>query len=344
MDQGFFAGSSLCGYSKMAMGWLKPVVITEPGVYTVNCLTETAENSLYRIDIPGAKEFFLVENRRRYGTDSWDRGISDEGLVITHVDGELERYVRYGSYNFNIVKDNHCAICVEDAGADRKTKADAAFSAEDGQTRFGPDTTPSSLPYSPDKTHKADKAIAITEVSKSGSQMTFRVDSVPLEGLSVKMESIVPSFAEPGEVGVPLVKISVGECKKKGSWEFMRVDLDRETADHDVAALRLFRDANHDGLFQRRKDKDVTKSVGALCGGVATLTLHPQEVGGSAAVYFLVCDVSSHVSPGAEFAVRIASPTCFRLKDRGQTVFFGGSEGSFVTPVITVSEKRTSVR
>lgn len=163
----------LSGFSRSYLGWLSQKKITKSGVYEIDALCSKGNNRLYRIDIPGTKEYFLIENRYLTGIDSWWQGIPDQGLVIYHIDGSItpRHHFNDGPPTFP-----HFAVWVEDAG-NVKGKVDAAYCLEDNQTEFTPFTVPDSFDY----TKKCKPSIFITDISKSGEKMTFKVDFKYLE-------------------------------------------------------------------------------------------------------------------------------------------------------------------
>ena len=174
-----FNNFGLSGFSRSQLGWLSPRKITKSGTYEIDALCSNGRNRLYRIDIPGTKEYFLLENRYLVGIDSWWQGVPDQGLVIYHIDGAITPRHRFndGPPTFP-----HFAVWVEDAG-NVKGKVDAAYCEEDSQTEFTPFTVPDSFDYA----KKCRPTIFITNVSKSGEKMTFKAEFKYLEP-KLKME------------------------------------------------------------------------------------------------------------------------------------------------------------
>lgn len=158
----------LSGFSRNYLGWLKPKLIEETGTYELNAIAGKGDNRFYRINIPGTKEYFLLENRFRVGIDAWWEGVPDEGLVIYHVDGNIPPDFRFndGSPDYP-----HFAVWVEDPGAGLNKK-DAAFSLEDNQIALTPFTKPDSQNY--DK--NSQPAIFITDISGSGETISFNLE------------------------------------------------------------------------------------------------------------------------------------------------------------------------
>lgn len=159
----------LSGFSRNYLGWQETTLITKPGTYSVDALCEknVTNPQLYRINLEGTKEYFLIENRNFSGVDAWWQGIPDEGIVIYHVDGGITP-----THMFNDGPDvyEHFAVWVEDPGAGTMKK-DAAYSQEDNQVNL----TPNSRPDSKDYEKKAQPHVSITNISKSGKTMTFDV-------------------------------------------------------------------------------------------------------------------------------------------------------------------------
>jgi M6 family metalloprotease-like protein len=160
----------LSGFSRYYLNWLKPIEITESGTYTIDALCSQGSNRLYRVQLPGTKECFIIENRFPVGVDAWWKGIPDKGLVIYHIDGNIPITHRF---NDGPPRYKNFAVWVEDAG-NINGKIDAAFSLDDAQDTFTPYTTPNSRDYS----DKSKPSIFITEVSSSGPSMSFKIELV----------------------------------------------------------------------------------------------------------------------------------------------------------------------
>jgi M6 family metalloprotease-like protein len=158
----------LSGFSRNYLGWLKPEIIKDPGTYELNSIAGKGVKRLYRINIPGTKEYFLLENRFRTGVDAWWEGVPDEGLVIYHVDGNIPVGFQFNDGPPDL---KHFAVWVEDPGAGMNKK-DAAYSLEDNQIAFTPTTNPDSQNYAKD----SQPAIFITDISRSGETISFKVD------------------------------------------------------------------------------------------------------------------------------------------------------------------------
>jgi M6 family metalloprotease-like protein len=177
----------LSGFSRYYLNWLDPIEITESGTYTIDALCSQGENRLYRVQLPGTKEYFIIENRYPIGVDGWWKGIPDNGLVIYHIDGTIPIEHRF---NDGPPRFKNFAVWVEDAG-NITGKVDAAFSLEDTQTAFTPYTTPNSRDYN----DKSKPSIFITEISSSGPSMTFKIELIYEEPwLEVKPSKL--SFGE----------------------------------------------------------------------------------------------------------------------------------------------------
>jgi M6 family metalloprotease-like protein len=67
-------------WSKDQFDWLRPVILNNPGEYTLKHTLDTA--ACYRINTPRTNEYFLLENRQQRG---WDRFLPSRGLAIWHI-------------------------------------------------------------------------------------------------------------------------------------------------------------------------------------------------------------------------------------------------------------------
>jgi M6 family metalloprotease-like protein len=83
----------LSAWSKADMGWIQPIVINETnnnqGVVQVNQTTSPTNDSVvYRVDIKGDNEYYLIENRNdTEGT--FDEALPNRGILIWHIDDDM---------------------------------------------------------------------------------------------------------------------------------------------------------------------------------------------------------------------------------------------------------------
>ena len=69
-------------WSRMRIGWLEPIVLDAPGVFTIPNPAD-GNDVVFRINTATPNEFFLLENRQQHGFDATSPG---RGLLIYHVD------------------------------------------------------------------------------------------------------------------------------------------------------------------------------------------------------------------------------------------------------------------
>lgn len=179
--------SHLCGWNKMKIGWIDPIILVGEHTDLVVYDIEThSDSSLYMVPISADEgEYFLLEYRNPHSTGKFDKVDSDfscylwpmltfggdsldQGLLISHVHDSLGAYwwrINYGLPNFP-----HYTVTTEDAGynpsmdythnpggnvsdsaqwwAPYETRKAAPFSSETaGQEEFTPSTSPSSDSY-----------------------------------------------------------------------------------------------------------------------------------------------------------------------------------------------------
>jgi hypothetical protein len=98
--------SAYSGYEKWRLGWLTPKTITVSGdnyilydlATTMNEPPGATNGRLYKIDIPGTDQYYLIENRSwtspfeaRHNADSGIHGLLKPGILIYHIIRDDER-------------------------------------------------------------------------------------------------------------------------------------------------------------------------------------------------------------------------------------------------------------
>jgi M6 family metalloprotease-like protein len=193
-----FKSFGLSSFSRAQLGWLDEEVITQPGTYEISALCTQNPKRLYRIDIPDTEEYFLIENRFVTGTDSWWQGIPNKGLVIYHVDGSILPAYRF---NDGPPKYEHFAVWVENPGTTN------TFCQENRLTEFTSLTNPNSRDYK----DKSSSEILITNISKFGLTMSFKVEFVKKTSASpiLNVEPIEINFGTIEQKSNSLQKIHI---------------------------------------------------------------------------------------------------------------------------------------
>jgi M6 family metalloprotease-like protein len=158
-----FSNFGLSGFSRSSVGWLNPTKIQKNGRFDIYALGSDYDNQLYRIDIPCTTEYLLIENRQKISTDEWWKGITDDGIVIYHVDESIPIGYRF---NDGSPAYPNYAICNKNP---LKVKA---YSEDNFLVRYTPYTTPSLR----DNKAISPCEIFIHDISKSGIKMTFSVE------------------------------------------------------------------------------------------------------------------------------------------------------------------------
>lgn len=79
-DNSQFYPPHLCPWSKMTLGWSRPILISQGGDFDIQ-LSATTDH-VYRIDL-GRAEYLLIENRQPY---LFDKKLPAGGLAIWHID------------------------------------------------------------------------------------------------------------------------------------------------------------------------------------------------------------------------------------------------------------------
>jgi len=129
-----------CGWSKLQLGWVEVINVTEP-MENVEIPPVETDGIVYRLWTDGdeeSPEFFLLENRRRIG---FDEGLTrrqyamdlpaPEGLLITHIDDRIA-----GGGNNDNANDEHRRVDIEEASV--VWIDEEAFEQLDGPREDGP--------------------------------------------------------------------------------------------------------------------------------------------------------------------------------------------------------------
>lgn len=171
-----------CGWSKMDLGWIEPVILDQYESHIELTNIETTDiNSLFLVPIKSDRsEYFLLEYRNPNSTSRWDKTDSDfsvffpqyltygndpldRGLLIMHIDETQPANNGTPSYdNYRVIVEDAGYSPVSDTSANPggvvsdtaqwwypyETRKGALWSNETpGQTVFGPTSSPNSDSY-----------------------------------------------------------------------------------------------------------------------------------------------------------------------------------------------------
>lgn len=139
----------LSAWSKDRLGWLRLTTVTQPARIALPSIQESA--AAVRLNVPGSREYFLLANRLRLGSDQY---LPQPGLLIWHVDPD--RIAAHHASNTVNADVHHKGVDLEEA--DGRDDLDYSWRRNRGDTgdpfpSFGRSTTftfatyPSSHPY-----------------------------------------------------------------------------------------------------------------------------------------------------------------------------------------------------
>lgn len=183
-------------WSKMILGWISPVMLTESRrSVPVRRIETYRTESLYKIPYPGLpSEYLLIENRQRVGFDS---GLPGDGILVWHIDdsvGSLEK----GDVNSD---PKHPRVALVPADGSLLGGGDATDPFYLGnKTELTPSSTPNAVSYN-GKTYPPP----IMRISHSGEVMTMDVGDLTPPIL------IVTVSRDPATAGPVGIKISSDE-------------------------------------------------------------------------------------------------------------------------------------
>ncbi|NPV63238.1 MAG: M6 family metalloprotease domain-containing protein [Methanotrichaceae archaeon] len=147
------------GWCKVQLGWVTPTVVEKP-VENVTIRPSSLFPEMYRLPADGAQsEYFLIENRKKAGFDSYLPG---EGLMILHIDESQKNNNDQSRYLVEIEQcDGRCDLNNNENRGDATdpypTSSNSAFAA---------DTSPASKLYD-----GRDSRVAVRNVRRKGENI-----------------------------------------------------------------------------------------------------------------------------------------------------------------------------
>lgn len=194
--------------SNGTFGWITPSVVGAAGDIEVKRLADNATGSLYKFFAGGTKEYFLVENRHRFG---FDAGLPESGLLIWHIDESMPDGV--GRMNDGQPFNSYYRVWVECPGnplhnstADKAgagTLATAAYSSNDNQTSFNNASNPNS-----NTNRGIYSGVNIVDIGAEGAIMSMTVSGA---GIIVPLAGAIPA-PNPFYPGKGIMTFAVSEA------------------------------------------------------------------------------------------------------------------------------------
>ncbi|MDQ3071729.1 MAG: M6 family metalloprotease domain-containing protein [Bacteroidota bacterium] len=163
--------ATFCAYTRVALGWTTPVVITEEGYYTMNPSVD--DPLIYMIPTQVEHEYYLLENRQKKG---FDLKLKGTGLAIWHVNDSI---MDEKSWRNRVNSDaEHKAVDLEEADGlnhlDKNTnRGDAGdlFPGNFKRTVFDDDTNPAAT--NDNGNRSGIRLFDITELADSSIRFGF---------------------------------------------------------------------------------------------------------------------------------------------------------------------------
>ncbi|MCK4938381.1 MAG: M6 family metalloprotease domain-containing protein, partial [Methanosarcinales archaeon] len=126
-------------------GWLTPIIVSTPQTRSVEKLESDTGDRLFKVDISGTNQYFLVENRQLTGYDAY---LPEAGILIWHIDEDVVSYYNDTKDGWVLMNDGppwnpYFRAWVEDPSG-TTYKSGAAYSFDDGQAVFNTTTSPNS--------------------------------------------------------------------------------------------------------------------------------------------------------------------------------------------------------
>jgi immune inhibitor A len=226
-------------WCKVQAGWVSPKVVTNE-LQEVEIEPYHQTGDVYKLAVngdPESKEYFLVSNRKNEGFDYYLPG---EGLIIEHIDDNQS----------NNTDENHYLVDIEQADGERNLNLNynsgdySDCYPTDSNTEFTATTTPSSKSYA-----DVDSTVAVTEITKSGNNITAKVIAGKVAPpMWVKEQYLTKTYAN------SLEKMNYIMVKGSDTWK--KVNKEKGESDSpvfDAACLALVNNRKVDLLMDDKK-------------------------------------------------------------------------------------------
>ena len=211
-------GRTPCGHTifeRYALGWANPIVIREPGSFTLEALNTS--NMGYIIKTPKAKEYFILDNRQKTG---WDRYLPGHGMIVSRVDSSAA-YI----WVTNSVNDKASRNYFELVRAGNTTSGDLAsdpFPGTMGITRLSNVTNPALVTWD-----KTECQLKIDNIRENDGVITFNV--------LLKEDEMWPSLVETFE-DMPIMsdQVTKGVEGVFAQWDFAKCYVKEPESDYCI--------------------------------------------------------------------------------------------------------------
>lgn len=155
--------------------------------------------------------------------------------------------------------------------------------------------------------------------------------------------NLAPATASPGASQVAMLKLSAQTNTGTSIMNDMVLYLTGSLASNQVSGVRVYRDANANGVFDPGADDLLTSGADFFVGGVSTLTFTAPQSSRTVTIVpvplFVVLNVAGSAPIGDTFAVRVATPSQVRVANAGDAVAF--SVTPMASNVVTVQTNNT---
>lgn len=150
-------------FERMSLGWMKPVVISEPGSYSLRPLTE--ENAAFLVPTETENEFFLFENRQQEG---WDSYLAGKGMLVWHIDYDGDVWYENTVNNARMHQRVDLVEAVARTGFNSYARSSDPFPGASEVTEFSALTSPRFVSWA-----GIDPGFPLTDIREDGRDIRF---------------------------------------------------------------------------------------------------------------------------------------------------------------------------
>jgi hypothetical protein len=151
------------------------------------------------------------------------------------------------------------------------------------------------------------------------------IDNRP-HNLVVSPSNLAPETVSPGQSGVAVLRLAASTNEESSRVDTMTVTLDGTLPPNQITGLRVFRDANDNGILDATTDFLLTSGNDLFATRTATLTftasVSSRTFSTLPAFMFVTIDISLGAVLGSTFTIRVATTSAFGLDDPVDSVVF----------------------
>ncbi|MDA3792843.1 MAG: fibronectin type III domain-containing protein [Elusimicrobia bacterium] len=121
----------------------------------------------------------------------------------------------------------------------------------------------------------------------------------------------------------------IGDPEADALWSGVRLSVVGDNDDTDIEAVKIYRDANNNGVLETSKDELVSSGADTLSAGSVNIDfITPQNIGTAFRTFFIVCDIAIEAGPIHTVGTKFDSSSFFFVSSPNTVATFVNSNGN----------------